>query len=73
MATRQRTRKTKLAALDSGPYAAKIKRAGQQADDLLRRYGEPAMSLDELRSKLDQELIGVSLSELVVKEREAEW
>lgn len=58
--------------LDSKPYAGKVKKAGEAADRGLRRYGEPRMSLAKLRATLDKELT-VSLTEAILKEREARW
>lgn len=59
--------------LDSKPYADKVKRAGEAADHLLKRYGEPTVSLAELRTRLASELKTISLTELMLKEREAGW
>ncbi len=59
--------------LDVEPYADMVKRAGQAAIRALKRYGEPTLSLAELRTRLEKELKGVSLSELILKEREAGW
>lgn len=59
--------------LDSGPYADRIKKAGESADRALARYGEPTMSLAELHGKLAKELGRISLTELILKEREAGW
>ena len=59
--------------LDSQPYADLVNRTGQLADKTLDHYGEPTMSLSELRATLDRELQGVSLSEVIIKEREKGW
>lgn len=59
--------------LDSKLYADKVERAREAAARLLKRYGEPTMSLDELRVRLARELKGISLTELILKEREAGW
>jgi hypothetical protein len=59
--------------LDSKPYMDKVRRTAQLAERALRHYGEPSMSLEELRTTLDRELKGVSLSELIIKERESGW
>ena len=59
--------------LDSTPYSGKVKRAQEAADRLLKRYGEPTISLAELHARLDSELHGISLTELILKEREAGW
>ena len=57
--------------LDSKRYTDKVKQARRSADKALKRYGEPTMSLDELRTTLDSELREVSLTELIIKERKA--
>jgi hypothetical protein len=59
--------------LDSKPYADKIKKAREAADRLLKRYGEPRIPLAELRTRLARELKAISLTELILKEREAGW
>lgn len=59
--------------LDSKPYADKVKKAGELADKALRHFGEPTMSLAELRAAVDRELQGLSLSEFILREREAGW
>lgn len=74
MATDQRSGKmAHTYKLDVKPYADMVKRAGQAATRALKRYGEPTLSLAELRTQLEKELKGVSLSELILKEREAGW
>ena len=74
MGSRTRTGKVAYAyKLDLKPYAdltAKMQRLIAKA---LGRYGEPRMSLAELRTHLDHQLRGASLSELITKEREAGW
>lgn len=59
--------------LDVEPYADMVKRAGQAATRALKRYGQPTLSLAELRTQLEKELKGVSLTDLILKEREAGW
>lgn len=59
--------------LDSKRHADKVKRARALAAKALEHYGEPTMSLAELRATLDRELGGVSLSEIILKDREAGW
>jgi hypothetical protein len=59
--------------LDSKPYIDKVRRASELADKALAHYSEPVMSLEELRETLRRELKGISLSELIIKEREAGW
>ena len=58
--------------LDSTPYADLVKRAGKAADQALKRYGKPVIPLAELRATLDREL-GISLTGLILKERQAGW
>lgn len=60
--------------LDSKPYADEVKRAGETTDRVLSRYGEPpSISLAELRTRLSRELNAISLTELILKERETGW
>ena len=73
MATRERSGKmAQMYKLDSTPYADLVKRAGKAADQALKRYGKPAIPLAELRATLDREL-GISLTGLILKERQAGW
>lgn len=74
MATRRSSsRVTHMYKLDSKPYADMMKKAGEAADGVLKRYGQPTVSLAELRTRLDRELRDISLTELILKEREAGW
>ena len=57
--------------LDGKPYSEMVKKAGKMADRTLERYGIPEISLDGLRAMVDQELGDAPLSELVLKDREA--
>lgn len=59
--------------LDRKPCAEKVRKAGKVADRVLRRYGEPVMSPAELRNRVDKELGSTSLTELILREREAGW
>ncbi|MBI4303232.1 MAG: hypothetical protein HY665_02690 [Chloroflexi bacterium] len=59
--------------LDSKAYAEKVRLAGRLADKALQRYGEPTMSLADLRVVVGRKLRGASLSDLIIKEREAGW
>jgi len=59
--------------LDSKHNLRKVAAATKLAKQALERYGEPTMTLAELRAVLDQQLKGISLSDLIVKEREAGW
>jgi hypothetical protein len=58
--------------LDSKKCADRVKNATELAVQVLQRYGEPTMSLKDLRATLDQELEGISLSELILIERDSE-
>lgn len=72
MSTKNRVGKASTACrLDSKPYTDKVRRATEMADAALDRYGQPTMSLAELRATLDRQLGSVSLTELIIKEREA--
>lgn len=74
MATRRTSsRVAHMYKLDSKPYADMTKKAGEAADGALKRYGPPTISLAELRTRLDRELRDISLTELILKEREAGW
>ncbi|MBI2988341.1 MAG: hypothetical protein HYY45_16360 [Deltaproteobacteria bacterium] len=66
-------RLTRTYKLDGKPYADTVRKAGKAADRLLQRYGEPVISLAELRNRVDKELGSASLTELIVREREAGW
>ncbi|MBI4288845.1 MAG: hypothetical protein HY671_10505 [Chloroflexi bacterium] len=57
--------------LDSKPYSDKVRRTGELAYKTLASYGEPTMTLSQLRAALDQQLGDVSLSDFVIKERQA--
>lgn len=71
MAMRQRPGKVAhMYKLDSEPYADMLKKARERTARVLKRYGEPAISLAELRRRVDNELRGLSLTELILKERE---
>ena len=69
MATRKRKAKAGTHPLDAEPYRTMIKNATEAADRALARYGEPTMSLEELRAALDAQLGDVSLAEEVIKNR----
>lgn len=68
--TKRANRVAPMYRLDSKPYSEMVRRAGELADKALRPYGEPTLSLAELRMVLDKQLHGLSLSELIIKERE---
>ena len=53
--------------------ATVLRRTSALADAALRSYGEPMLSLEELRCALAEQLPDMTLSEIVVREREAGW
>jgi hypothetical protein len=59
--------------LDSKRHLQIVAKAAKMVDQALSKYGEPTMTLAELREALDRELQGVSLSELIIKDRQAGW
>ena len=59
--------------LNTKPYTEKVKKTVKLADRSLSLYGEPSMSLEQLRATVDKELGDSSLTELIIKEREAGW
>ena len=59
--------------LNSKHNLRKVAKATKMAKQALERYGEPTMTLAELRAALKQQLKGISQSELIIKEREAGW
>lgn len=48
-------------------------KANKLAHKALERYGEPTMTLERLRAVVSEELKGISLSELVIQERQQGW
>lgn len=48
-----------------------VRRTEAMVINSLKKYGEPTMSLEELREVLSRELKGISLSDLIIKERKA--
>jgi hypothetical protein len=50
--------------------AISVQETHDLADKLLARYGEPSLSLSELRHALDKQIPGIMLSEFIIKERE---
>ena len=59
------------ARLHSEPYTSMLRETRQLADRALAKYGEPSMSLQELRKRVDSQLAGTSLTEVILQEREA--
>ena len=59
--------------LDSKQHLKAVAKATKMVDQALKKYGEPTMTLAELRAALGRELEGISLSELIIKERQSGW
>ena len=59
--------------LDSKQHLKAVAKATKMVDRALKKYGNPTMTLAELRAALDQELPGVSLSDLIIKDRQTGW
>jgi hypothetical protein len=66
-------RLTHMYKFDGKPYAERVRKAGMAADRVLQRYGDPVISLAELRKRVDKELGNTSLTELILKDRETGW
>ena len=61
------------AGLDSKEWMDAVKRANKAADRALERHGEPNISLEELRRALDECLGSATLSEEILRQRQAGW
>ncbi len=72
-----RARKAKtavaLSTLDADPYASILADAAKAARAALGRYGEPRMTLEQLRRAIADACPGISLSEAVLQQRETGW
>ena len=66
-------KESKMSELDSKRTRAKVARATKLAREALEKYGEPTISLAELRQELNKQLKGISLSELIIEERQKGW
>lgn len=74
MSTRTHARTVlRINKLDSKPYLDSAARMRRLVDKALGRYGEPTLSLEQLRATLDRQLGKISLSQLVLQEREEGW
>ena len=62
-----------MSELDSKRTLAKVARATKLAHKALAQYGEPTISLAELRQELNKQLKGISLSDLIIEERQKGW
>ncbi|MCY3544734.1 MAG: hypothetical protein OXH22_11945 [Chloroflexi bacterium] len=51
------------------PQGVELPDTPQWIYEMAKRYGEPTVSLDELRKMMDEELNGESLSDFVIEER----
>ena len=58
-----------MSKLDSKANMNKVAKATKLAHKALERYGEPT----QLRAVVSEELKGISLSELVIQERQQGW
>ena len=56
--------------LNSKSHLKAVANATKMVDRALNAYGEPKMTLDELRAAMDRELGGESLSELILRDRQ---
>ncbi len=63
--------KMERAKKDAERYEDKVREGRKLALRALAKYGKPTMTLEELRKALAKELGGVSLSEVVIKDRES--
>ena len=59
--------------LDSPEYVEMFRQTRELADRALATYGEPTMSLEELQHALDESLGDISLSDEILRQREAGW
>ena len=59
--------------LNSKKHLKEVEKATKMAHEALKHYGEPTMTLAELGAAMDKELKGISLSDLIIKDREAGW
>ena len=66
-------RVAKGSSLDTEPFAKMLARTRQAARVALERYGEPQMSVAELRSAMAKALPDTSFAQVLLREREAEW
>ncbi|MBI4322576.1 MAG: hypothetical protein HY675_29140 [Chloroflexi bacterium] len=69
--SKRATQSSGVQRLDDEPYLTMFKETRQKVDEALRKYGEPKLSLAELRDALNKQMGDVSLSEQLLKDREA--
>jgi hypothetical protein len=58
---------------DTKRLLIKVRKASDLAEDVLNRYGEPTISLVQLRKELNLQLQDISLNDTVLKDRESRW
>jgi hypothetical protein len=73
MVARNKSRISQVQQLESKRLLSKVKKASNMAEKALKHYGEPTISLSELRNQTSQQLQGVSLTDVILKDREAGW
>jgi len=71
MVSRSKPRITGIDKPAAKSHIDKVKKTGKVADIALDRYGEPTLSLFQLRTALDRQLRGTSLANTVIRDREA--
>lgn len=59
--------------LNSKKHLKEVARGRKLAYEAIKKYGEPTMTLAELRAALDKELKGISLSDLIIEDRQSGW
>lgn len=59
--------------LNSKKHLKAVTKATKMAHEALKHYGEPTMTLAELRVVMDKELKGISLSDLIIEARQSGW
>ena len=71
MVSRSKRRITGIDKPAAKAYPDKAKKAGKVADIALCLYGEPTLSLSQMRTALARQLHGTSLTDAVIHDREA--
>ena len=59
--------------LNSKKHLKEVAKATKMVDDALKKYGEPTMTLAELRETLGKQLKGKSLSDMIIEDRKSGW
>ena len=59
--------------LSSKKHLKEVAKATKMAHEALKHYGEPTMTLAELRVAVDKELKGISLGDQIIKDRQSGW